>query len=684
MELHKREGPRGPIEADVEILERLYEVGHHCARIGSDSTRNLNEILDAAIFITGADKGKIQLYQSQTGGLTLATQRGFERSFLEFFSDVHDGSASACGSALSRRQQIVVEDVTLSELFSGKSLDLVLAADVRAVQFTPLVSSTRNVLGMISTHFRQPTRLAHRELRFLDLLARLAADYLERKQNEDALRAKQDQLERITSSAPILIIQCSRDLRYIFVNSAYAELIGKPVDQIVGKPIVEIVGETVFAVIEPYINRVLAGERARYEKEFPYPTRGTRYLDCEYVPDIDSSGTIVGWIGTLSDITERRRAEQRLRDKEQYLAMLAHELRAPLAPISAGIEILQRANDAETLESTLPLLAQQTRYMVRLLDDLLDVSRVSLGKIELKSERIPLRTVIEQAVQSSRSLIEDKSHDLVVSIPEEPLYVTGDSARLVQVLCNLLDNACKYMDRGGSIALTAERINGQALIRVRDNGIGIPDDDIARIFELFAQLDTSRDRPFGGLGIGLTLAKSIIELHGGTLEVHSEGRDRGSEFVIHLPLLAHVSEPHEASRPELDTDVHRRVLIVEDSQPTAKALARLLRLGGHRTYTACDGPQGIEVAKECHPDIVLLDIGLPKLDGYDTCKSIRNEPWGKDMVLVALSGYGQATDVQEARQAGFDHYLIKPVSYRTLNKVFAGLPCEDDKLAAPQ
>lgn len=679
-----REGPRGPIESDLEILERLYEVGNRCARIDSNFARNLDEILDAAIFITAADKGKIQLYQSQAGGLVLAGQRGFEDSFLEFFSHVHDGSTSACGRALSRGQQLLVEDVTRSEIFTGRSLDMVLAADVRAVQFTPLVSSTGKVLGMISTHFRQPTRLTHRELRFIDLLARQAADYLERKQNEDALKAKQDQLERITSSAPILITQCSRDLRYVFVNSAYAELIGKRIDQIVGKPIVEVVGEAVFGVIEPYIKRVLAGQRAKYEREIPYPTIGTRYMDCEYVPDVDSRGTIIGWIGTMSDITERRRTEQKLRDKEQYLAMLAHELRAPLAPISAGIEILQRATDVKTLESTLPLLAYQTRHMVRLLDDLLDVSRVSFGKIKLNREHIALRPVIEQAVESSRSLIEDKSHDLIVSIPTEPLYVRGDSVRLVQVLCNLLDNACKYTDRGGSIAISAERMNGQALIRVRDNGIGIPSQEIPRIFELFAQLDTSRDRSFGGLGIGLALAKTIIERHGGTLEAHSEGHDRGSEFVIRLPILTNVSEQHEPSRPEPDAKVHRNILIVEDSRATAKALARLLRLGGHRTYTACDGPQGIEVAREFHPDIVLLDIGLPKLDGYSTCKCIRKEPWGKDMVLVALSGYGQATDVQEARLAGFDHYLLKPVSYRTLSRVFAGLPCEDDKLAVPQ
>jgi PAS domain S-box-containing protein len=681
MEVRRRERPRGRTASDLEILKRLYEVGNRCTRVDTDLARNLEDILDTAIFITTADKGKVQLYEADAGGLVIAAHRGFERPFLEFFSHVRDGSTSAFKTALRRGQRVLVEDVTVSESFGQPALGVVLAEDVRAVQFTPLVSSTGKVLGVVSTHFKRPTRLTDRELRFMDLLARQAADYLERKLNEEALRAKQNQLDRIASSVPVLITQSSRDMRYVFVNNAYADFIGKPIELIAGAPVMEMMGEAAFRKIRPFVDRVLTGERVEYEMEIPYATTGTRYMHVVYVPDVDAQGAVVGWIATLSDVTERRRAEQKLRDKEQFLAMLAHELRNPLTPISAGLELLQRTADPQTSESTLSLLVHQVEDMGRLLDDLLDVSRVTLGKVELKKERVDLHAVVEQAIQSSHSLIQSMNHQVALALPQEPLYVRGDRVRLVQVLCNLLNNACKYMDRGGSIMLTVERTRDQALIRIQDRGIGFDSEDIPRMFELFAQLDTSRDRSIGGLGVGLTLAKTVVEQHGGTLEGHSEGRGHGSEFVVRLPMAAEELGQREASCNEPSLAVYRRVLIVEDRPETARALARLLQTGGHTTHMAYDGPQGIQAAREFRPEIVLVDIGLPELDGYDTCRRIRSEPWGKDMVLVALTGYGQAADVQAAQEAGFNHYLMKPVRYQTLARVLAGTPCDDDKLA---
>jgi CheY-like chemotaxis protein len=252
--------------------------------------------------------------------------------------------------------------------------------------------------------------------------------------------------------------------------------------------------------------------------------------------------------------------------------------------------------------------------------------------------------------------------------------------RLAQVLGNLLNNACKYMDTGGSIAVTVERARDRALISVRDQGIGFTSEDIPRMFELFAQLDTSRQRTVGGLGVGLTLAREVVELHGGTLNAHSEGQGHGSEFVVRLPVVTEEPEQREASKIASDRAVQRRVLIIDDRPEITQALTRLLKLQGHVTHVVHEGLNGVQAAQEFRPEIVLLDIGLPDLDGYDTCRRLRSAPGGKDLVLVALSGYGQAVDVKDARAAGFDHYLLKPVHYKTLVQIVAGEHCDDDKL----
>jgi PAS domain S-box-containing protein len=465
------------------------------------------------------------------------------------------------------------------------------------------------------------------------------------------------------------------------MNKTYVDFIGKPAEQIMGRPIVEVIGEAAFQTIRPYVERVLAGERVEYETEIPDAMKVPHRMHVVYAPDVDSQGTVIGWIGTLNDITDRRRAEQKLREKEQFLAMLAHELRNPLTPISAGVELLQHTVDAQLFQSTLSLLGDQVAHMKRLLDDLLDVSRVTLGKVELKLESLDVRAVVEQAVQTARALLENGDHSVTLALPREPLYVRADAVRLAQVLGNLLSNACKYTDSGGSIAITAERVRDQAFISVRDQGIGFASEDAPRMFELFAQLDTSRQRSVGGLGVGLTLAKAVVEKHGGTLEARSEGLGHGSEFVVSLPIATEKPEQREAPQIASDLAVQRRVLIIDDMPAITLALTRLLHLQGHVTRVAHDGLNGLQAAQEFRPEIVLLDIGLPNLDGYDTCRRIRSGPGGKDMVLVALSGYGQAVDVKEARAAGFDHYLLKPVRYQALAQIVAGERCDDDKMA---
>jgi CheY-like chemotaxis protein len=323
------------------------------------------------------------------------------------------------------------------------------------------------------------------------------------------------------------------------------------------------------------------------------------------------------------------------------------------------------------------MLDRQVVQMVRLVDDLLDVSRVSRGKIELRKERVQLTDVVNRAVESLRSMIQSMEHELTVVVPPHPIWVDADLARLVQVVGNLVNNACKFMDRGGRLTIALEQEDGQAIIRVRDHGVGIAPNEIPRIFDMFTQLETSRQRSAGGLGVGLTLVKILVGMHGGAVEAHSEGIGHGSEFLVRLPASTEGATQAGADASEPRATADRRVLIVDDNRDGAESLATLLSMSGHQTRMVHDGLEALEAAERFRPDLVLLDIGIPKLNGYDACRRIRNEPWGKEMVVVAVTGYGQEADIRNSREAGFDHHFVKPVDYRSLARVLAALPSKE-------
>jgi CheY-like chemotaxis protein/two-component sensor histidine kinase len=311
-----------------------------------------------------------------------------------------------------------------------------------------------------------------------------------------------------------------------------------------------------------------------------------------------------------------------------------------------------------------------------MVDDLLDLNRISKGKIELRRGRVELACVVQHAVEAIRPTCENKGHELSVILPQHPIYLDADSARLTQVLSNLLNNACKFTNNGGCITLTAEQQGEQALIRVSDNGIGLAADQRSRIFDMFAQVDTSLERSASGLGIGLTLVKNLVEMHGGTVEAHSQGIGQGSEFVICLPISVATAEPQPpvpaVSKPA--ATISRRILVVDDNRDSAKTMAMLLKVTGHQTQIAYDGLEAVEAAESFRPEVVLLDIGLPKLNGYETAVAIRQQPWGKDMLLVALTGWGQDDDRQKSKDAGFDAHLVKPVEHSVLAKLLADSP----------
>jgi signal transduction histidine kinase/ActR/RegA family two-component response regulator len=377
------------------------------------------------------------------------------------------------------------------------------------------------------------------------------------------------------------------------------------------------------------------------------------------------------------EIVERERAEEALREadrrKSEFMAMLAHELRNPLAPIRNALQILRLTpSDGKAGQPPMDMIERQVGQLVRLVDDLLDVSRISRGKIELRTERVELASVVDHAVEAARPHCESMGHELTVTLPPKPVNVNGDPIRLAQAVGNLLNNACKFTEKGGRIWLTLEREGEQATIRVRDNGIGIAADQRGHIFKMFAQVETSLERTHTGLGIGLTLVKTLVEMHGGTVEAGSAGVGQGSEFVVRLPILVETPKPPPESTVTAPTPTTaRRILVVDDNADSAESLAMLLKLTGNETHTAYDGLQAVKAAATLRPDVVLLDIGLPKLDGYEAARKIREQPWSKGLVLVALTGWGQDEDRQKSREAGFNAHLVKPVDHAALMKVLA-------------
>ena len=398
----------------------------------------------------------------------------------------------------------------------------------------------------------------------------------------------------------------------------------------------------------------------------------------------DEDGKLLGFLKVMRDQTERKHMEDELRRiaadlanadhrKNEFLAMLAHELRNPLAPITNAIQIMQNSRgDMSVIQPACELMSRQISHMVRLVDDLLDVSRITRGKIDLRKSVIELAGVIQQAIETSRPTILAANQELTVSLPSRQMLVHGDAVRLAQVFSNLLNNASKYSDAGGQIWLTAECHDGAVSITVKDNGVGIPLVMLPKVFDIFIQVDQSLERSQGGLGIGLTLVKRLVELHDGTVHAFSQGSGRGCEFVVRLPLTTEAPAPVEPARtPNLATQ--RRILVVDDNRDSATTLAMLLRMNGNDTRTAHDGVEALEVANEFQPEVMLLDIGLPRLNGYEVAQSIRALPWGQKVVLVALTGWGQEEDRQKSRAAGFNAHLVKPLDHTALAMLMSEL-----------
>jgi signal transduction histidine kinase len=392
-----------------------------------------------------------------------------------------------------------------------------------------------------------------------------------------------------------------------------------------------------------------------------------------------------------TEVAERARVELALKEadrhKDEFLAMLAHELRNPLAPIHNAVQLMHRQSFTDPqLTWSRDIIGRQLAHLTRLVDDLLDVSRITRGKINLSKEVIELESLLTRTVETVQPLIEERGHTLTVEARNGILEVLGDPTRLVQALGNVLGNAAKYTERGGRITLSAAESGSEVLIRIRDNGIGIPSELMPMIFNLFTQLDRTSGPSQSGLGIGLALVQRLVEMHGGSVAARSEGLGKGSEFLIRLPLF--IREQVESGQPlqqlsaleqsmtnaEGPARTQRRILVADDNNDALESLATLLQLSGHEVYTAANGAMALESAEQHRPEVALLDIGMPKLDGYEVARRIRAQPWGQRITLVALTGWGQDSDRRRSQEAGFDSHLVKPLDLDKLTELLAALP----------
>jgi PAS domain S-box-containing protein len=513
-----------------------------------------------------------------------------------------------------------------------------------------------------------------------------------------------------------LLIEGVRDYAIFMLNpSGHVATWNLGAERIKGYSAAEVIGQhfSIFYCQEdiargwPEHELKVAVAEGRFEDEgWRVRKDGTLFWANVVITALYDQGRLYGFSKVTRDLTERKQTEQELRQgrdlleirvqertgqieelldklrvadrrKNEFLATLAHELRNPLAPIRNALQLFHlAADDPKIQQQARSMIERQLGQMVRLIDDLLDISRITNNKLHLRKERIELAAAIDSALETTRPLIARAGHDLTVLLPPDPVYVDADLMRLAQIFTNLLNNSAKYTESCGHIWLVAERQGREVVVTVRDTGIGITAEQLPHLFEMFSQGVAALERPGGGLGVGLALARGLVELHGGSIEARSEGLGKGSELIVHLPLAEaprQVQPQTSAAREPLRSS-KGRILIADDNPDSAESLSLMLELTGYETWVAHDGLEAVQTAMTHHPDAALLDIGMPKVNGYEAARRIREQPWGKRMLLIAITGWGQEDDKKRALEAGFDHHVTKPVHLPDLERLLASQP----------
>ncbi|WP_223962353.1 hybrid sensor histidine kinase/response regulator [Paraburkholderia sabiae] len=673
------------LQNDLAESRLLHEISNEL--IGEDQVDVLyGKIVDAAARLMHAPYASmraLRIRSDGTRGLDLLGHRGFTEEASAFWERVEIGSATPYAVALAKGQRIVVRDIEQCDFMAGSDdIAVYRKLGIRALQTTPLISRAGTMVGTISTFGRVAREPSAHELQTFDILARQAADLIERAHANEALRLSEKRLLTIIEQLPAGVGVMDTTGAWTLHNSWMEKYVplgipssqgggmlhwrawdeqGKPStpDHWPGRRALD--GETVV----PGVEVVHTDDTGR---EF--------WMRVSAAPLSNDAGDVIGACCVVQDTTQLKQAERALREadrrKDEFLATLAHELRNPMAPIRSGLEILRlTGSSSKSAENIHGMLERQVNQMVRLVDDLLEVSRIAGGKIELRRENVDLAVVLHNAVETSRALIDAGGHQLTISLPHESLTLHADPVRIAQIVANLLNNAAKYTEHGGQIWLSAHREGSEAIVSVRDNGMGIPSAMLSRIFDLFTQAERTYSRAQGGLGIGLTLVRTLTEMHGGSVEARSEGPGKGSEFLVRLPIAQQQRVPNttdQRTRP-MDCLAGRRILVVDDNADAADSLGMLLGMYGAEVRIMRDGPAALAALATYRPDVMLLDIGMPGMDGYEVARRTRENPEFARVTLIALSGWGQEEDRRLSREAGIDHHLVKPVDVAALERL---------------
>jgi PAS domain S-box-containing protein len=686
------------LTSELRVMERLQRLSVRVAET-EDFSSLLLEIVDAAIEVTEADKGNVQLFDASTGCLHLAASRGFDRPFLEAFETVRDGRA-ACGAALRDRARVVVEDVATSDVFAGTTEgDTLRAAGVEAVTATPLLSRAGRLVGMLSVHFGKSRRPSDSELRALDLLARQAADGIERARAEASLSSAQElkaRLAAIVESSDDAIV--SKDLNGIIRtwNRGAERLFGFTADEAVGQSILMLIPPDRHAEETDILGRIRRGISIEHYETVRRRKDG-KMLDISLTvsPIYDVNGTVVGASKIARDITERLRiqserdalleseraargqAERAARARDEFLAVVSHELRTPLHGILGWAQYLKRgAVDERSLGEAVEAIERGARAQAQLIEDLLDVNRITTGRLTLDLCGVHIPAVIDAAIATVRPAADVKNIRIHTVLDTKLGPVTGDPVRLQQVVWNLLSNSVKFTPRNGRIDILLGRSDSAAEITVRDTGVGVAPDFLPYVFERFRQADSSTTRSYSGLGLGLSIVKHIVELHGGTVTAESEGEGKGATFTVRLP-LAPVRNGAAHALPSASPAVDQAngvdldgvcVLVVDDDEESRKLIQRLLTQYKAHVLTAASAREGLEILATQEVDALVSDIGMPQMDGYQFIRSVREELRMNSAKIpaLALTAYARSEDRTKAMLAGYQMHLAKPIQPQEL------------------
>jgi PAS domain S-box-containing protein len=668
----------------AEQVESLTSLHNLAMRLGGMTQLEpaLQAVLDTAVEAQRAQFGFVWVYEHETDTLRPRASRGFDAEALKYFDHVIPGpSGGGAGNAYARRSRWSIEDTEIDDSFR-QWREGARKAGFRALHSTPIVTRSGELLGVLSIHFRQPRMPTQRDMQIADVCARHAADAIEWHRNLAAAQRNERTYRAIGESLDYGVWTANRDGRTTYISDSFLRLVGCTHTEWASAWQRFVHPDDVNGVQGEWAACVRDGRTFDREFRVRGPHRKWYSILGRAVPMRDERGAVCGFAGIHLDIQRLKQVEHELREldqrKNEFLATLAHELRNPLAPLRNGVEVLRIARDPAMAEKARTMMERQLQQMVRLVDDLLDVSRVSRGKIELRRDNVELAAVLRNAIETSQPLMAERGHELVARIPRDKIVVYADMTRLSQVFWNLLNNAAKYTEAGGRIELDLEMGEGSVAITVRDNGIGIPPNMLSRVFDIFTQVDRSLEKAQGGLGIGLSIARRLVEMHGGTIQAHSEGHGRGSTFTVTLPAAVVPRSAEIPSGAAAPAGIKRleckRILIADDNADSATTLSIMLEMLGNEVRVAHDGEEAVRAACEFLPDAILLDIGMPKLNGYDACVRLRGMPETASAYMVALTGWGQEEDRNRARAAGFDHHLVKPVEPAMLEKLICELP----------